>query len=95
MSSIVLGSLLVSVCVNIMWNLIPVENDVHVDGVRPRLWTAASNEPIFHPPDDTWEWNDTWGGLRPKNTQKNLSQCRFVHHKPQMDWPGRELEPPR
>jgi hypothetical protein len=32
---------------------------VHVDGVTVCIWTAASNEPILHPPDDMWEWRAT------------------------------------
>jgi hypothetical protein len=32
---------------------------------------------------------------KPKNSEKNLSQCHFFHHKFHMDWPGREPGPPR
>jgi hypothetical protein len=39
-------------------------------------------------------WNDIDRG-KPKNSEKNLSQSHFVHHKAHMDWPGRELGPPR
>jgi hypothetical protein len=58
---------------------------VHVDGVRLCLWTAATNGPIVHPPGNTYEygeprWNDIDRG-KPKNSEKNLSQCHFVHHK--------------
>jgi hypothetical protein len=38
-------------------------------------------------------WNDIDRG-KPKNSEKNLSQCHFVH-KSHMDWPGREHGPPR
>jgi hypothetical protein len=32
-------------------------------------------------------WTDTDG----KNFQRNLSECSFVHHKSQLDWPEFEL----
>jgi hypothetical protein len=39
-------------------------------------------------------WNDIDRG-KPKNSEKNLSQCHFVNHKSHTDWPGREPGPPR
>jgi hypothetical protein len=31
-------------------------DDDHVNWVRLRLWTAATNCPIVHPPGDKWAW---------------------------------------
>jgi hypothetical protein len=39
-------------------------------------------------------WNDIDRG-KPKNAEKNLSQCHSVHHKSHMYWPRREPGPPR
>jgi hypothetical protein len=40
-----------------------------------RLWTAATNGHV-HPPDERY-----WQG-KTKNSEKNLSQCHFVHLTP-------------
>jgi hypothetical protein len=60
--------------------------------MRLRIWNAATNGHIVHPPDDIYEygvrrWNDTDRG-KLKNLEKNLSQCHFVHNKSHMDWPA-------
>jgi hypothetical protein len=63
-------------------------------GDNMSLWNWAANGPIVHLPGDTWvnmeqRWNDIDRG-RPKDSEKILTQCHFVHHKSHMDCPGRE-----
>jgi hypothetical protein len=71
---------------------------VYVDGVRPCLWTVATNGPIVYP-QVTYDygepqWNDIDRG-KPKNSEKNLSQSHFIHDKSHIDWAGRERRPDR
>jgi hypothetical protein len=61
--------------------------------------TSAANGPIVHPLDDTWvnteqRWNDIDRG-KPRDSEKNLSQCHFVNHKSHMNCSGREPGPPQ
>jgi hypothetical protein len=67
----------------------PTEDDGFLTAIR--LWTVAANRPIFHPTNNvpvrrpTVEWS--WQG-EAQNSES--SQCNFVLHNSQMDWPGRE-----
>jgi hypothetical protein len=55
------------------------------------LGTAATNRPIV---PATVDYDDGEIGGMIGREDRNLPQCRFVHHKPHM-LPGREPGPPR
>jgi hypothetical protein len=60
---------------------------VRFDGVRLCLQTVVTNGPIVHLPGDEYgepRWNYIDRG-KPKNSEKILLQCHFVHHKIHMD----------
>jgi hypothetical protein len=53
-------------------------DDDHVNGARLRLYTAATNGPIFLPPSDIWVWRATvewyWLGKTPDSFTRALWQ---------------------
>jgi hypothetical protein len=57
----------------------------HVCGVRLRLWTAATNRPIFHPPVDILAWRTMveWNRqshllIRPSEVDVNPTRSHLV-----------------
>jgi hypothetical protein len=58
------------------------------------LGTAATSRPIVTAPGDYVDGEIGGTGGETEVLGENLSQCRFVHHKPHM-LPGREPRPPR
>jgi hypothetical protein len=61
----------------------------YVSELRPPTGLRLSPNEIWVWRDEWYWWNDIDRGT-PKNSEKNLSQCHFDHHKSHMAWPGRE-----
>jgi hypothetical protein len=72
----------------------------------PWRWGGSSTQAwmptyvsILRIPQMIWVWRATaeWyiDRVKLKNSEKNLTQCHFVHCKSHMDWPGREHGPLR
>jgi hypothetical protein len=56
------------------------------------LHFECNKVPSWIEPSSTLQYIDRG---KPMNSEKDLSQCHYIHHKPHMDWPGREPGPPR
>jgi hypothetical protein len=67
-------------------------------GSRTQAWMPTYVR-ILRVPPMIWVWRATveWyiDRGKPKNSERNLSQCHLVHQKSHMDWPGLEPGPPR
>jgi hypothetical protein len=65
---------------------------------QTQAWMPA-DACILRIPQMIWVWRATveWyiDRGKPKNSEKNLSQCHIVHQKSHMYWPGREPGPSR
>jgi hypothetical protein len=56
----------------------------YVSELRPPVSGLIVKPQMIDEYGEPW-WNDIGRG-KPKISEKNLSQCRFVHHKSHMDW---------
>jgi hypothetical protein len=68
---------------------------VLVDGGEMMFPNYGQNRPVVYPPTiyeyEEPRWNDIVRG-KLNNSNKNLFQPHFVHHKSHMDRPGHELD---
>jgi hypothetical protein len=55
------------------------------EGMRDYVSELLPLTDTVHPPDDTEKDNGIILTREPKNSERNLSQCHFVHHKSHMD----------
>jgi hypothetical protein len=77
-------------------NYFPIFSDYHENSYRFILlpsWLGDTS--VCGTADPLYSGGMTLIGEKPKDFEKKLSQCHFVHHKSQMYCMKRELQPPR
>jgi hypothetical protein len=72
-----------SSCLLSLWHNIPVKI-VHVNGVRKCLWTAATNGPSVHLPDDGWVWRARWNDIDRGNRRTRRNPAPMSLYPPQI-----------
>jgi hypothetical protein len=59
----------------LVWKSVSLIACNHVDGLRPCLWTAATNGPIVRPPRDIWAWRTVVEWSRQRKTPDSSARA--------------------